>query len=303
MDKTSGTYPGNSVVITGIGCEVSSDVRNYLAGKERKISDIQLSHDCSPAEFLRKRKTLKFMSKQDRLALAAAGRALACSGAEAESLKLRCGVFMSVGYIPFQREEADQLCAHAQENKRFSMKEFSTKGFDNINPILTFACLPNMPAHHLAANFDLQGEYFITYPGTPQLYLALREAMERLGEGSMGMALLGGVADQNNFLVENHFRKLNPETVTLAADAACFMLLELEEHAVARNKKPLARVCSLDLHYKPGPSMPVEKKPEIEFGPASLPLGLFAFIQNQEHRFEHVCQTKNYLLRSRWELL
>ncbi len=65
------------------------------------------------------------MSKQDRLALAAAGKALASSGAEADSLKLRCGVFMSVGYIPFERVEADRLCACAQQNNRFSMKEFS----------------------------------------------------------------------------------------------------------------------------------------------------------------------------------
>ena len=183
------------------------------------------------------------------------------------------------------------------------MKEFSTQGFDNINPILAFACLPNMPAHHISANFDLQGEYFITYPGAPQLYLALQEAVERLVEGSMDMVLLGGIADQNNFLVENHFRKQNPETVTPAADAACFVMLELEEHAAGRNQKPLARLRSLDLQYKPGPSMPAEKQPEIEFGPADLPLRIFAFIQNLKEKLEHVCQTKEYRVTSCWESL
>ncbi len=243
------------------------------------------------------------MSKQDRLALAAAGKALACSGAEADSLKLRCGVFMSVGYIPFQREEADRLCACAQLNNRFSMQEFSSKGFDNVNPLLAFKCLPNMPAHHVSANFDLQGEYFITYPGTLQIYLALQEAAERLEEGSMDMVLLGGIADQNNFLVENHFRKCNPETAAPAADAACFMVLELEKHAAGRNQKPLARLCSLDLQYKPGSSTPAETKPEIEFGPADLPLRLFAFTQNPKEKFEHVCRTKDYLAGSCWESL
>ncbi|MCP4691820.1 MAG: hypothetical protein GY859_27490, partial [Desulfobacterales bacterium] len=182
MDQTTPSDAGDPVVVTAVGLEASPDVRDHLAGKRNRAPGFQLSHDCSPAVFLRARKTLKFMSKQDRLAVAAGGKALTRAGAMEERPGLRRGVFMAVGFIPFRREEADRLCARAQQNGRFSMEKFSTEGYDGVNPILAFSCLPNMPAHHLSANFDIQGEYFITYPGVAQFYLALQEAVARLRE-------------------------------------------------------------------------------------------------------------------------
>lgn len=301
MDRRSGEDAGNPVVVTGFGWETSPETGDYLVGRIDRIPDDRLSHDCRPVEFLKKRKTMKFMSKQDRLALSAAGKALSASGAEVDRLRSGCGVFMSVGHIPFQRDEAERICTLSTENGRFSMKAFSTKGYDDVNPILAFACLPNMPAHHISANFDLQGEYFITYPGAAQLYTALREAVERLAEGQLEFVLLGGVADQNNFLVENHFRKTDPEGRVRAVDAAGFMMLERADHAAARNRKPLVRLRSLDQAFVGKPRLSNRERSEIEFGPAQLPLELFAFSKCSEGRFEHLVRTRDHRMRSCWE--
>ena len=88
------------------------------------------------------------------------------------------------------------------------MRRFATEGYLAPNPLLTFRCLPNMPAFHVSINFDLQGPYLVTYPGAGQLYAALEEARVALETGAIDVALVGGVAHQRNFLVEHHVRRL-----------------------------------------------------------------------------------------------
>jgi len=127
-----------------------------------------LALDADPIEYLPSRKALKFMSRQDRLAVAAAGRALADAGLIGSPEADPVDVFLCVGYIPFSREEAAILSARSRDDDgHFSMALFSTEAYRSINPIRAFTCLPNMSAHHLAASFGLQGEYLITTPEQP----------------------------------------------------------------------------------------------------------------------------------------
>ncbi len=303
MDKTSRSSAANPIVVTAIGREVSPDVWDWLRGRQKDISALDLSWDCKPLEYLRARKTLKFMSKQDRLAVAAAGKALAGSEIEEESLRVGCGVCITVGYIPFAWENAAKFIAFSQQESRFSMKKFAAEGFNRINPLLAFSCLPNMPAHHISLNFDLQGEYVITYPDSLQFYLTLSEAVERLKEGQMEYALVGGVADQTNFLVKHHYKKVNPETVTFNADAAAFILLERNDHARARNSNPLMQLSSLVLRYDARTSSEDTSKPKITFGAADLPVWLSAFLHSPIYRLKHVYQADGFIAESTWEKL
>jgi 3-oxoacyl-(acyl-carrier-protein) synthase len=302
MDKTSRSHPRNPVVLTGIGYEISPEVERYLITGSGNIPEMPLSHDCNPSAFLRVRKTLKFMSKQDRLALSAAGKALRDSQVPPEILTEKCGVFMAVGYIAFRRADAEELCRYAQDYEGFSMKRFSTEGFDRINPMLAFFCLPNMPAHHLSANFDLQGPYLITYPGSAQFYTALLEAVNRLQEGNIQAALVGATADQSNFLTQNQYQKLFREKLVFAADAAAFLVLELAEHAESRGKQALARLVSLENSGgQTGSCSPPE--PQIEFGPVALSLGLAAFLHGKEKHLQHFCPDQGRTWSSCWERL
>jgi len=160
-----------------------------------------------------------------------------------------------------------------------------------------------MPAHHISVNFDLQGEYVVTYPDTLQFYLAVSEAVERLKEGQMEFALVGGVADQTNFLVKHHYKKVNPEAVTFNADAAAFMVLERNDHARARNSKPLMQLSSLALRYNERTSSEDTSKPKITFGAADLPIWLSAFLQSPIYRFRHIYQANGFIAESVWEVL
>ena len=159
--------------------------------------------EADPREFLANRKNRKFMGRQDDLAVVAAGRAL---GSLARVDPERTGLYLVVGYIPFEESDIESLVASSIVEGRFSMAAFSTKGLDAVNPLLTFRTLPNMPAFHVSMNFDVQGPYWVGYPGAGQFYLALEEAVAALESGSIDRAVVGGVADQSNFLVRHHHR-------------------------------------------------------------------------------------------------
>lgn len=303
MDETLNQYPGNTIVISGLGWETSPAVWDYLLAPTNPIPTENLAHDARPLEFLQQKKSLKFMSKQDRLAVSAAGKALLQAKPDRTNLTYNCDLFISVGYIPFEQENAQELTQYAVENGEFSIPAFTSAAYERINPLLAFACLPNMPAHHLAMNFELLGSYFITYPGAAQLYVALQEALARLQEGRISLALVGGTADQTNFLVQHHFRKCYPDSIVSLADTAAFMVLETEENAQKRNIKPLARLVSFSMvpHHE---SIPFNNIVHAFLsGPAGLPLAIATAINRQEPGFSHEAYDNNIYYHSMWEVL
>jgi hypothetical protein len=232
-----------------------------------------------PARYLRQRKSVKFMGVQDRLAVVAAGRALEDAGLLRTPLGPRTGLYLAVGYLPFDQEDIDRLIETSTDGAgAISMPLYSTRGYTSVNPLITFRCLSNMPAYHISANFDLQGPYLVTYPGAGQLYLALEAAVEALRTGRVDRALVAGVAHQRNFLVEHHFSRTTPPVSRdrLADAAACVVL----ERGAATASRP--RLCLQDLDVGYVPSHPFEgsrvarESPRLgdglEYGPASLPL-------------------------------
>ena len=318
MDKKTDTRSGNilengigcnpdqtapAVLVAGLGCEISPDAWQYLIGNRSDSLDLQLIHDCDPTRYLCVPKTIKFMSKQDRLAVNATGKAFDRAALDLKKKKDSCGLFMTVGYIPFKREEAEKICRYSQENHQFSMLKFSTEAYDNINPLLAFACLPNMPAYHLSANFNIQGEYFLTYPGIVQFYQALSEAVQRLQNGDLKWAIVGGVSDQCNFLVENHFQKFQAADAIPTADVAAFMILERMTPALAASRQARIKLLSLDTRYTKGNLRPVRTPPQFRLGPAELPMLLNAFAHNQKGLFSHCGRSETHTFKSTWEVI
>jgi hypothetical protein len=140
-----------------------------------------------------------------------------------------------------------------------------------------------MPAFHVSTNFDIQGPYFVTYPGPGQFYVALEEALTALGDGSIDVALVGGVAHQRNFLVESHFARVEPPVpADDLSDAAGFLILEREGHAAARGVAACVWPAKFCVTY--GARDPFEESmapeelfdgdPVGELGAASLPVAL-----------------------------
>ena len=207
---------------------------------------------CDPTPFVRQRKLRKFMGRQDDLAVAAAGRALQ-SAALAAPLGERCGLYMAVGYIPFEASDMDGLLEASLDGDRFSMARFAANAFSAINPLLTFRVLPNMPAFHVSLNFDIQGPYAVSYPGPGQFYAVLEDAFAALESNAIDVALVGAVADQRNVLVEHHFGRIEPPVdPSRLANGAGFLVIERANDASARGAVIHARLTDYRLTYTPG---------------------------------------------------
>ncbi|MCU0658146.1 MAG: beta-ketoacyl-ACP synthase II [Polyangiaceae bacterium] len=246
--------------VTGVG--------QIVVGEEGAVVD--------PLPFLKARKNRKFMGRQDELAVIAAGQALASAGLGGGE---RVGLFLAVGYIPFEASDIEPVLQGSLDpGGRFSLRRFGEEGLHRAHPLLTFRCLPNMPAFHVSMNFDLQGPSAVLYPGPGAMYLALEEARAALRQGRADAALLLGVAHQRNFLVEHHFARLQrPLPPGQLRDAAGCLILETPERARGRGARPMFSLQKAT--FSPTPGEPDEQLqgpplPSGAMGPASLPVGV-----------------------------
>lgn len=268
----------------------------------------------SPVEYLRQKKTQKYMGVQDQLAVWCAGRALQQATLEPASLGERAGLFLAVGYIPFTRDDIDPVLGGSLESQEFSEARFGREGYQRAHPLLTFRCLPNIPAYHISANFNVQGRYFVSYPGPAQLYQALVEAVAALDAKEVDVALVGGVAHQRNFLVEHHFSRLCPPVPpNRLADAGGLLVLEGAERASRRGAQVLAELLDVTLSYEPFDALeawpsasesPEATTPGVELGPAALCVQLErAWRSGAGPRFEHQLQSRDgFSAASSWRL-
>jgi 3-oxoacyl-(acyl-carrier-protein) synthase len=205
-----------------------------------------------PRAFLVSPKSRKYMGVQDDLAVVAAGNALADAGLAGRELGERAGLYITTGYIPFNESDIAGVLEASLEDGRFSMARFAGGGFQRAHPLLTFRCLPNMPAYHVSVNFAVRGPYFVTYPGAGQAYLALEEARAALDSGEIDVALVMAVAHQRNFLVEHHFARIDrPVASSELRDVGACLVIETAERARARNAPVRGALTALQVEYTP----------------------------------------------------
>lgn len=195
-------------------------------------------HDDHPPDvlpWLESRKSRKFMGKQDQLAVIAAGEALTRAGLRGGTACEAMGLYLTVGHIPFQRDDIDAIATSSVDaDGAFSVQRFATEGIAQVNPLLTFRCLPNMPAYHVSQNFGIKGPYVVAYPGVVQAAQCLQHALDDLQAGRIAHALVGGVADQRNFLVQFFFDRSAQRQALPRADEAAMLVLESRRSALAR---------------------------------------------------------------------
>ncbi len=261
---------------------------------------------CDPQLYLRHPKLRKFMGAQDDLAVVAAG--LSAEQARLNELpRDRIGLYWTTGYVPFERDDLESLATAATdtETQALSMKALSTVGYHAINGLLTFRCLPNMPVFHISMNLNIQGPYYVSYPGPGQWYVALERACHALRSGDIDAAVVGGVADQQNALVQHHFSRLQHgiDGTRLRNSAGC-LILERSSHAISRDCSPCAVLEDLSIAYQPFDPFQTECEPAEEFssgvapslsltlGPASLAIAL-SLVAGTCHQLEHRIRTRD----------
>src|SRR3954466_2861943 len=110
MDAEVGYQDQDSIVVTGSGAIIIDPVN---------IDSIE--SDLLP--WLKSKKTKKFMGRQDKLGVIAAGRAvkdaIAADSVDKSLLQARTGIYAAIGFIPFERADIEILAKNSAVDGRF----------------------------------------------------------------------------------------------------------------------------------------------------------------------------------------
>lgn len=174
--------------------------------------------DTDILDHLKDKKSRKLMSKQDKLGLMSAASSWKSANLKYDQDKV--GIYFCVGILPFEDKHLTKLAEYSSVENHFDYYKFSTDGFNSMNPLLTFKCLPNMPLFHISYNLDITGRYFMTYPSSEDLICSLERAIEDIEYGDIDYAIIGGACDQQNILVRHHLNRISKRNLDLFPDCS-----------------------------------------------------------------------------------
>lgn len=165
------------VVITGIGvvsaCGLGEEPlwQSALAGRSAIRELSSFDSDTSPIRvggqvpnfrpenFVTQRKSLKVMSRDIQLAVAASSLALQDSGVSLPEIDTtRAGVVLGAGLINNDLQELGLGIKQSLDSGgRFDLKRFGREGIRSLYPLWLLKYLPNMPACHISILHGLKG--------------------------------------------------------------------------------------------------------------------------------------------------
>jgi 3-oxoacyl-(acyl-carrier-protein) synthase len=211
--------------------------------------------DADPSGLILDRKLVKYMSPAARMAVVAAGRALADAGLLADERRHGLGLFAATGLVAFDLGSvgrAVDLSRGADGGLDFD--RLGCEGLRACPPLMPFKMLLNMPLGLISIAYGIRGPNFILYPGADQAGACLEAAVRGIRAGRLAGALVGGTAQALSTLplctqvrlgrVASSVAAAQPFTLghcgTAPADAAAFLVLEPAPAAAARGRRAYA---------------------------------------------------------------
>ena len=263
------------VVITGIGTLTACGIgyeslwKTALAGRSaiRELSDFSSNGspirvggeipNFRPEEFIKTRKSLKVMSRDIQLAVAASVLAMADSGIVLEQIDpTRAGVVLGSGLINNELEEIGAGIKESfDEEGKFQLKRFGRDGIRALYPLWLLKYLPNMPACHISILHGLKGPNNTLTTSSTGCIQAIGEA-SRVIEREDAEVMLAGASDsklnplglsrlhllgllsQRNHVPEQVYRPFDRHRDGMVVgEGAGIFVLEEREHALRRGAK------------------------------------------------------------------
>jgi 3-oxoacyl-[acyl-carrier-protein] synthase II len=197
-----------------------------------------LADALDPEEFVTKRKDLKLMSRDARLAVAAGVLALRDAGLEGEAGD-DLGLFMGVGPEKGDVSDLVPAVAASREGGRLSIPAFAARGMELMNPLASLKTLPNMPLAHVSIRLGAMGPNLALSPDERATELAMEEAEAAVAHGECDRALAGGadcLTSLSGFCLAWRHGRLGPGRPP--GEGAALLLLEAAEVARARGARP-----------------------------------------------------------------
>ncbi|MGO9115202.1 MAG: beta-ketoacyl-[acyl-carrier-protein] synthase family protein [Thermoguttaceae bacterium] len=239
-----GIGPVTQTTLAGMPPQLAGEVRNFDA-----------------RTFVANRKSLKVMSRDAQLGIAAS--TLACREAGIAAGKIdpeRFGVVLGADQICSPIRESETTYGACMVNGQFEFRLWGTKGMAASFPLGFLRVLPNMVASHVSISQDARGPNNTIHEGEISSLLAVTEAASVIQRGMADVMLAGGASSQMHPL--DFVRRMamgnvspryeDPESVVRPFDArrdgyvwsegAAVLVLESRRHAESRGAKILARL-------------------------------------------------------------
>ena len=219
--------------------------------------------DFDPLDFISKRKTLKLMSRDAQLGLAAAS--LACRDAglcQGAIDPQRFGVVLGADRNSIDLAECAPIYERCLVEQQFDFSRWGSVGMAASYPLLFLKALPNMIASHVAIAQDARGPNNTIHQTDVSALLALGEALRTIERGAADAMIVGAASAQLN--PHDYIRRCvmgihslgqdDPARIMRPFDAdrngqvwgegAAAFIVERRSHAEARGATIVARVLS-----------------------------------------------------------
>ena len=218
------------------------------------------------------RKAVKLMSKDIKLAVAAANEALSSSGLitkgiDPENINIdptRIAINLGAGLISCDLVELAPAVAASVTDGKFDIRKWGKEGLELVTPLWLRKYLPNMLACHIGIIHDIQGPSNTITCAEAAAHLAIGEASRIISRGDSDVALAGGAeakvnpiimirqcllkrtTSENNDEPDSACRPFDADARgSVFGEAAGMVILENLENAQKRGAKIYAEVIGL----------------------------------------------------------
>jgi 3-oxoacyl-[acyl-carrier-protein] synthase II len=260
----------DTVVITGIGMVTpigatnADTVSSWQAGAEAirvrseslqgtvlASQEIALLPSFDPAQRLKNRKMLKFMSRAATLGCVAAHEAMEDAEAQRRFAAESIGLFAATGLAGIDMAEAmPMIRASLGEDGNFSCLNLGSSGLAAANPLLSFKILANMPPCLASIIEGIKGPNLLFTPWEGQCGAALLEAWQAVATGEVDCALAGGADNATVPTVLAFLRKAELLRADECASAgAGYVVMERLSTALRDHRRIYAKI--LDIRITP----------------------------------------------------
>lgn len=215
------------------------------------------------------RKSVKLMSRDIELAVAAAREALLSSGLVTKGIDpekvnvdpTRVAINLGAGLISCDLVELAPAVAASVTDGKFDIRKWGREGLELVTPLWLLKYLPNMLACHIGIIHDIQGPSNTITCAEASAHMAIGEATQIVARGASDIALAGGaeakvnpivmirqcllkrVTSENNDDPEGACRPFDADAKgSVFGEAAGVVVLENIERAKKRGAKIYAQV-------------------------------------------------------------
>lgn len=258
--------------------DIQSHIRFLSAAPQGQRTPVRMVGEIcgfDPSEYIKQRKSLKVMSREIQLAVAASYLAVEDSGIKLEEVdRSRFGISLGTGVI---NNDLDEISVGIQkgfdDDGKFQMTKFGQEGVRSLFPLWFLKYLPNMPACHVSIAHGLQGPSNTVTTSAAAGAQAIGEAFHVIQRGDADFMIAGSTDSKINAMGISRFQLLglladesaHPEKAyrpfdkrhngVVLGEGAGLLVLEEWEHARKRGAHIYGELAgygsSSDFNYNP----------------------------------------------------